>query len=295
MPRMHITERDAQGRIVRSEGDYLEILAAGRKFNWASPYRRMCARCRRSAMRGSALCCWHDPEFRKTRAQRAIDSGDPQRIAKVPQRKHRSMMATLWAKDPWFNGRTIWLAPPLETAFRHACADAALPVETVSPRTADNLRWKWRLFRYNDHDWPRREIATAKARAFERRLGAAPEDWEYQQPGNTPPGVGSPVMVVTGKAPVRWHPALNRPTRKMQEVLRRVAPLATPGATPAEAIEQVERFLQQHHKDLRPIMVRLGPAVDDSRVRARLARAYAAALRGELAGHKAITRLMQEA
>src|SRR5215469_9397689 len=193
----YVTERDAKGRIVRPGGNYLEILAAGRKFNWASPYRRMCTKCRRSAMRGSALCCWHDPEFRRTRAQRAIESGDPQRIAKVPQRKHRSMMATLWAKDPWFNGRTIWLAPRLEAAFVRACADATLPVETVSPRTADNLRWKWRLFRYNDNDWPRWEMATAKARRFESRIGAAPPDWEYQPPGDVPPGVGSPVVVVT--------------------------------------------------------------------------------------------------
>jgi hypothetical protein len=118
IPMQYIAARDAKGRIVRPGGDYLEILAAGRMFNWASPYRRMCAKCRRSAMRGSALCCWHDPEFRRTRTQRAIDSGDPQRIAKVPERKHRSMMATLWGKDPWFNGRTIWLAPTLEEIGR---------------------------------------------------------------------------------------------------------------------------------------------------------------------------------
>jgi hypothetical protein len=81
----YVVERDAKGRIVRPGGDYLEILAAGRKFNWASPYRRMCAKCRRSAMQGSALRCWHDPEFRRPRTQRATESGDPQRIAKVPQ------------------------------------------------------------------------------------------------------------------------------------------------------------------------------------------------------------------
>src|SRR4051794_39345865 len=118
----YIEERDPKtGRIIKPSADCIEFLRQGRMYNWASPYRRMCVACRRVAMRGSALCCWHDPEFRRTRAQRAIASGDPERIAKVPQRKHRSMMATLWARDPWFNARTIWLAPRLEAAFCRAC------------------------------------------------------------------------------------------------------------------------------------------------------------------------------
>jgi hypothetical protein len=95
MPHQYIAERDAKGRIVRSAAGSIEMLAAGRKFNWASPYRRMCAKCRRPAMRGSESCWVHDPEYRKRRAQRAIESGDPSRIAKVPQRKHRSIMAAL--------------------------------------------------------------------------------------------------------------------------------------------------------------------------------------------------------
>jgi hypothetical protein len=84
MPHQYIAERDAKGHIIRPAGDYLEILATGRMFNWASPYRRMCAKCRRPAMRGSESCWVHDPEYRKRRAQRAIESGGPSRIAKGP-------------------------------------------------------------------------------------------------------------------------------------------------------------------------------------------------------------------
>jgi hypothetical protein len=291
MPYQYIAERDAKGHIIRPAGDYLEILAAGRMFNWASPYRRMCAKCRRPAMRGSESCWVHDPEYRKRRAQRAIESGDPSRIAKVPQRKHRAMMATIWRRDPWFNGRTVWLAPKLEEQFRRACADAALPVETVSPRTADNLRWQWRLYRLDENNWPGWELAVAKARRFEHRIGEAPPDWTYQPPGNAPPGVGSPVVVVTQKSPVRWR-ATQKRTPKMKAVLRKVAG-PREGIASAEAIEQVEQFLFQHHKDLREVFQRLGKRADDPQVRAQVARAWASALCGEYAGYKAL-RLLQE-
>ena len=133
----YIAERDAKGRITRPAEGVLEILAAGRKFNWASPHRRMCERCRSIAMRGSP-CCWrHDPEHRRNRAKIALASGDPARIAKAFIRKHRVTMEAVWRRDPWFNGMTLWLVPGLEAAFGAACRDAALPVETRSSYPSD--------------------------------------------------------------------------------------------------------------------------------------------------------------
>ena len=80
----------------------------------------------------------------------------------------------------------------------------------------------------------------------------------------------------------------------MKAVLRKVAGPGA-GVASAEAIEQVEQFLFKHHKDLREVFRRLGDAADDQQVRTRVARAYASALRGENAGHKALSRLLQGA
>ena len=68
----HIEERDPKtGRIIKPSADCIDILKQGRLYNWAGPLRRMCAKCRRSAMRGSEFCWSHNPEHRKRRAQKA--------------------------------------------------------------------------------------------------------------------------------------------------------------------------------------------------------------------------------
>jgi hypothetical protein len=163
----------------------------------------------------------------------------------------------------------------------------------VSPRTADNLRWKWKLYRFDEDNWPAWELAIARARRYEHKIGEAPLDWTYQPPGNAPPGVGSPIVLVTQKSPVRWRASQKR-TPKMKAVLRKVAGPGA-GVAGAEQIEQRERFLAKHHKELLPVLRRLGKRVDDPQVRAQVARAHALVLRDEYAGHKALYRLLQGA
>ena len=128
----HIEERDPKtGRIIKPSADCIDILQQGRLYNWAGPLRRMCAKCRRSAMRGSEFCWSHDPEHRKRRLQIAVTSNDPQRASQALLRHYRATMQKIWRSDPWFNAMTVWFAPQIEAAFRIACANAALPEETV--------------------------------------------------------------------------------------------------------------------------------------------------------------------
>jgi hypothetical protein len=146
----HIEERDPKtGRIIRPSADCVEVLRQGRLYNWAGPLRRMCAKCRRSAMRGSEFCWSHDPEYRKRRAQNAVASNDPERVSQALVRHYRATMQRIWRRDAWFNAMTLWFAPRIEEAFRLACANAALPVETISPFAANTLRWQWRAYQFD--------------------------------------------------------------------------------------------------------------------------------------------------
>ena len=293
----HIEERDPKtGRITKPSADCVEVLVLGRKFNWASPYRRMCAKCRRIAMRGSDFCWSHDPEYRKRRAQLAIASNDPDRIAKAFARKHRATMQAIWYRDPWFNGTTIWFTPKIEIEFRAACAHAALPLEELSPLSADILRWQWRFSRLDRDDWPAWERAIVRTRRREQKVGPPPGNWRYQPQGSQTPG--PPITVVERSTPIHRHRnATKNWTPKMKATLRKFADAGagTGNASgAAENVERVEAFLGEHQRDLRDVFQRLGHAAGDQGVRNRVARAYARMLRGELEGYRAMNQLLRQ-
>jgi hypothetical protein len=187
---------------------------------------------------------------------------------------------------------TVWFAPRVEEAFRIACTNAALPVETLCPFLANTMRWQWRAYQFDRSDWPNWERAVNRMRRRQQEIGPPLEDWVYQRPADRPPQ--PPIVVVTARAPSRRREAAlgKRATPKMKAVLRKVAGNASGRTT--ENVDAVEAFLAKHHRDLRPVLVRLGSAVDDQLVRNRLARAYASALRGEAAGYRAMQRLVLE-
>ena len=119
-------------------------------------------------MRGSEFCWSHDPEHRKRRAQKAVASNDAHRVSQALVRHYRATLQKIWRSDPWFNAMTVWFAPRIETAFRMACANAALPVETVSPFSANTLRWQWRAYQFDRTDWPNWERAVNRVRRREQ-------------------------------------------------------------------------------------------------------------------------------
>jgi hypothetical protein len=259
----------------------------------------MCSECRRIAMRGSAFCWAHDSTHKKLRGKIAIASNDPRRITKAFQRKHRATMQKLWRRNPWFNASTIWFHPQIELQFQRACINLGLPLEIISPRMTDDLRWKWKLHQFDTRDAARWDIAVVKARRRGRLDGSPPLDWDYQPPGSSPPGVASPVVVITQRARVHWRSDPHRLSAKVRRVAAGGAgesrAAAKAKATAESRAAEVDAFLGKHHRDLREVLRRLGAGADDPQIRARLADAYAGQLRGEHAGHVAFHQLLREA
>jgi hypothetical protein len=145
---------------------------------------------------------------------------------------YRADLKRIWSRSPWWQGATIWLAPPLEAAFTEDCRRGGLDLSRTPPCIANTLRWCWRRSCLNHVDregWQRALAATRKRPA---NAGPPPEGYTYQPPSPTPP-TDTRIKIVLRKAaafePACAKPMVDRTTRTRQHRQKLTGPRTPDG------------------------------------------------------------------